>query len=291
MSTDLTTFDLLEFGSLRVHIDANNEPWFCAKDVIGALKYNPESKVGMICYHVPEQWKGVNPIYTLGGPQQMLTLSEQGLYFFLGRSDKPKALSYQMKVAGEIMPAIRKHGGYLTPAKIEEVLLNPDTIIRLATELKDERAKAAAQAELIEKQAAKIEADKPKALFAEAVTASKTSILVGEMATILKQNGVDVGGTRLFRTLRDEGYLIKLGDRRNLPTQKSMDLGLMEIKERIVVNPDGTNRLTRTPKITGKGQVYFSNLFLSRSAEQARAERVAPPLRVVSTGLSLGVTE
>lgn len=127
------------FGAVRV-VEYNGEPWFVAKDVASALGYAESSNPARLFQSVPEEWKGVKQIHTLGGEQQILTISEQGLYFFLGRSDKPGALPFQKWLAGEVIPAIRKHGGYLTPAKIEEALSDPDTIIKLATTLKEERA-------------------------------------------------------------------------------------------------------------------------------------------------------
>lgn len=150
--------------------------------------------------------------------------------------------------------SIRKHGGYLTPAKIEEVLLNPDTIIKLATDLKEERAKRVE----VEKQ---LEINKPKVLFAEAVATAKTSILIGELAKLIKQNGYDIGQKRLFQYLRENGYLIKQkGSAYNSPTQKSMDMGLFEIKERTINHSDHIE-IVKTTKVTGKGQIYFINLF------------------------------
>lgn len=173
----------------------------------------------------------------------------------LGKSEKPKAEPFQDWLYEDMLPSVQKHGAYLTPEKLEEVLLNPDTLIRLATDLKTEReARIAAQKQ--------IEADKPKVIFAEAVTTSKTSILVGELAKILKQNGIQIGQNRLFQWLRENGYLIKRkGTDYNMPTQKSMEMGLFEIKETSVTHSDGHITISKTPKVTGKGQVYFINKF------------------------------
>ena len=170
-----------EFGAVRI-VDVTGEPWFVAKDVARALGY-PESslrQLNNLFGHVPDKWKGRNWIMTPGGEQEMLIISEQGLYFFLARSDKAAALPYQKWVAGDVMPSIRRHGAYLTPARLEEALLNPDTLIRLATNLKAEREKRQA----LEAQAA---ADRPKVVFAESIEVAKTSILVGEMAKLIKQ--------------------------------------------------------------------------------------------------------
>ncbi|MEI7027128.1 phage antirepressor KilAC domain-containing protein [Paenibacillus sp. y28] len=164
---------------------------------------------------------------------------------------------FQAKVADEILPAIRQHGGYLTPAKIEEVLLNPDTIIDLAKRLKQANEEKA-------KLAAKVETDKPKVIFADSVAVSKTSILVRDLAKILKQNGVDTGEKRLFEKLREEGYLIRRkGSDYNMPTQRSMEMGLFEIKATSITHSDGHVTISKTPKVTGKGQIYFINRYKS----------------------------
>jgi phage antirepressor YoqD-like protein len=185
----------------------------------------------------------------------MAVLTEQGLYFFLARSDKPLALPFQKWIAGEVIPSIRKHGAYLTPAAIEKVLLDPDTIIRIATDLKAER-------QLRQAAEAQIEADKPKVLFAGAVATSKTDILVGELAKILHQNGVHIGQNRLFERLRREGYLCKTGSAYNMPTQKSMEMGLFRIKETSITHSDGHITVSKTSKVTGTGSKLSSIYFM-----------------------------
>ncbi|MCR5346184.1 MAG: phage antirepressor KilAC domain-containing protein [Fretibacterium sp.] len=237
---------------------ADGEPWFVAKDVATTLGYSEASmsNMGQLLGAVPDEWKGRKRITTPGGEQEMLCLSEQGLYFFLGRSDKPAALPYQKTVAGQIMPSIRKHGAYMTPKKLEEILFNPDLLIGLAQRLKDEQAKSAALE-------ARAEADRPKVLFADSVAASDTSILIGNLAKLIRQNGVDIGQNRLFQWMRKNGYLISVkGDRYNMPTQESMDRGLFEIVERTRISPNGNVHIDRTTKVTGKGQVFFVNQFL-----------------------------
>lgn len=256
MNASLQVFNY-EDSHTRITL-VDGEPWIVAKDVAEALGYSRfDSNLLM---NVPEEWKGAKRIRTPGGEQEMLCLSEQGLYFFLGRSDKPKALPYQRWIAGEVVPTIRKHGAYMTPAKLEEALLNPDTLIRLAQTLKEEREKRA----VLEAQA---EVDRPKVLFADSVTASKTSILVGDLAKLLRQNGVQIGQNRLFQWLRENGYLIKRkGDSFNMPTQTAMESGLFEVLERTHSNPDGSIRITKTPKVTGRGQMFFINVFLKEVA-------------------------
>jgi phage antirepressor YoqD-like protein len=192
---------------------------------------------------------------TIKGEKETWALREQGAYFYLARSDKPAALPFQKKIAGEILPSIRKYGAYMTPQVIEEALLNPDYIIRLATALKDERQKVVALN-------AKIENDHPKVLFADSVSASATSILIGDLAKLIKQNGFEIGQKRLFEWLRENGYLMKAGSSKNMPTQRALDMRLFEVLERAIDNPDGSIRITRTTKVTGKGQVYFVNQFL-----------------------------
>lgn len=185
-------------------------------------------------------------------------IPENIFYRLAMKAKNEVAEKFQAKIADEVIPAIRKHGAYMTPETIEKALTDPDTIIQLATTLKEERAARLALE-------GKVEADKPKVLFADAVAASHTSILVGDLAKLLRQNGVDIGQNRLFRFLREKSYLCGKGERYNLPTQRSMDAGWFEIKETTIGNPDGSVRITRTVKVTGKGQQYFINLFLGKS--------------------------
>ena len=240
-------------------IEDNGEIWFVAKDVAEALEYSYWQP--NIVAHVPEVWKGIKRINTPGGYQEMLCLTENGVYFFLGRSDKKKALPYQMWIAGDVVPSIRKHGMYATPAKVEDILSNPEAFIQVLQAYKAEREKR-------ESLEAKIEEDKPKLIFAEAVNTSKESILIGNLAKVLRQNGVEIGQNRLFEWLRENGFLIKCkGERWNMPTQDSIERGLFEVKTRVINNPDGTTRIVRTTKVTGKGQIYFVNRFLKGNLE------------------------
>lgn len=253
---------VFEFEEKQVRIVmVDDEPWLVAKDVaevIGAVWEGAKS-IGA----VPEEWKGVLPVYTPGGMQQTQCLTEQGLYFFLARSDKPAALPFQKKVAGEILPSIRKHGAYMTPETIEKALTSPDFIIRLATALKEEQEKARSLS-------ATIDANQPLVLFAQSVQTSADSILIGELATLLRQNGIDIGQNRLFVWMRENGYLLKLGSWKNMPTQKAMDAGLFEVKIGTRINPDGETREIKTPKVTGRGQIYFVNLFLGEPGRNKR---------------------
>jgi len=186
-------------------------------------------------------------------------IPENIFYRLAMKAKNELAEKFQAKIADDVIPSIRRHGMYATPDTVEKMLADPDTTIKLLQTIKQERAARLA----LEAQA---EADKPKVLFADAVAASHTSILVGEMATLLRQNGVDIGGKRLFRFLRENGYLCSQGERYNLPTQRSMDRGWFEVKETTSVQPDGSIRVNRTTKISGKGQQYFIRLFLSGDA-------------------------
>lgn len=238
------------YGSSEVRtITIDNETWFVAKDVCFALNIDPSQT-----RRLDEDEKGLHSIQTLGGIQNIQVVNEPGLYSLMSGSRKPEAKKFKRWINHEVIPSIRKHGGYLTPNKLEEVLLNPDTLIQLANNLKDERAKR----EQLELQAEK---DKPKVIFAEALETSSNTILIGELAKLLKQNGIDVGQNRLFQLLREQGYLGSKGEYRNIPTQRSMDLQLFEIKTRTINNADGSIRVTKTTKVTGKGQSYFINKF------------------------------
>lgn len=249
------------FGDLPVIVKDETE-WLGATEAAKALGFiNPYVALQN---HVEEDDLTVHEVTdSLGRTQQKKFINESGLYSLIFGAAKQgnnpeiqkKARQFKRWVTGEVLPAIRKHGGYLTPAKIEEVLLNPDTIIDLAQRLKQANEEKA-------KLAAKIEADKPKVLFAEALETSGNSILIGELAKLLKQNDVEIGQNRLFERLRNEGYLMRTKDERwNDPTQKALELGLFEIKKRTINSPDGTVRTVKTTKVTGKGQIYFINKY------------------------------
>lgn len=189
-------------------------------------------------------------------------LPENMVYRLGFKASNEVAQKFQAVLADEVLPAIRRHGAYMTDQALERAITEPDFLIRLATQLKEEKAKRLEA----EKQ---VEAAKPKVLFADAVSASHTSILVGELAKILRGNGIEIGQRRLFAWLREHGYLIKRqGTDYNMPTQMAMELGLFEIKEGSYVNGSGANIITKTPKVTGKGQTYFINKFLNVRGEK-----------------------
>lgn len=247
---------IFNFNGAQIRtIEKNGEPWFVLKDVCEVLELrNPR----MVKDRLPEDVSSTYPLRTAGGVQQTTIINEDGLYDVILESRKPEARAFRKWVTSEVLPAIRQHGGYLTPQKIEEVLLNPDTIIDLAQRLKQANEEK-------EKLTAQIEADKPKVIFADSVATSKSSILIGDLAKILKQNGYDTGQKRLFARLREEGFLIKRrGADYNMPTQRAMEMGLFEIKETVVTHSDGHITINKTPKVTGKGQIYFINKYAGR---------------------------
>ena len=248
---DLTIFKHDAFGDVRT-LNRSGEPWFVAADVCKALEIgNPT----MALARLDEDEKALISIEGLSrGNDSGNIVSEPGLYTLVLGSRKPEARAFKRWITHEVIPAIRKHGMYA----VDQLLDNPDIAIAAFTQLKEERERR----RQLETQAA---LDRPKVLFADSVEASKQSILVGELAKLLKQNGVEIGQNRLFERLREDGFLIKSGEQYNMPTQRAMEMGLMEIKERTINNPDGSVRLTRTPKITGRGQVYFINRFRSPS--------------------------
>lgn len=250
---NLEIFENPEFGSVRT-IVISNEPWFVGKDVANILEYQNGSRD--INRHVDSEDRQKAMVFDGNQDKETILINESGLYSLILSSKLPTAKRFKRWVTSEVLPAIRKHGAYLTEEKVEEILTNPDTIIKLATQLKEER-EARKQAEALN------EANRPKVIFAEAVSTSKDGILVGMLAKLLHQNGVKIGQNRLFQWLRDKGYLMKRGVDKNMPTQKSKELGLFDVKERVFGNPDGSIRLTRTPVVTGKGQVYFVQKFLS----------------------------
>lgn len=246
-------FNAPVFGTLRA-IMKGGEPWFVAADVCRALEIgNPSQALARL----DDDEKITTLISNEGaasGKSSMAFVNEPGLYALVLGSRKPEAKAFKRWITHVVIPAIRKHGGYLTAEKVEEALLNPDVLIRLATELKDEReARRALESKVAE--------DAPKVLFAKAVEQAENSILVGDLAKLIKQNGTDIGQKRLFARLREEGYLGKTGASYNMPTQRAMEMQLFHISERTINNPDGSVRLTRTVKVTGKGQVYFINRY------------------------------
>lgn len=246
----LTIFNNEEFGTIRA-IEKDGEPWFVGKEIADILGYKNGSRD--INSHVEEEDRLKYQIGTSGQNRIQTIINESGLYALIFGSKLPKAKEFKRWVTNEVLPAIRKHGVYMTDSKAYDLLHNEDSLADLLLQAGEQLK----QKNII------IEEMRPKAIFADAVSASNQTILVGELAKILRQNGiVDMGQNRLFETLRNRGYLIK-GNRsdKNMPTQRSLEMGLFEIKETAVTHSDGHVTVNKTPKVTGKGQQYFINLF------------------------------
>lgn len=246
----LQVFKNNEFGEIRI-TTINNNTYFVGKDVARALGYGSgKSLNNAISNHVSEEDKGVTEIMTPGGTQRMTIINESGLYALIFGSKLESAKRFKRWVTSEVLPSIRKSGGYIQG---QENMSDSELMAK---------ALLVAQKQ-IEERNKQIETMQPKALFADAVSASNTSILVGDLAKLLKQNGIEIGQKRLFAWLRDKGYLIRQkGASWNMPTQRSMELKLFEVKETTITHSDGHISITKTVKVTGKGQVYFVNKFL-----------------------------
>lgn len=240
-------------GSQVRALTIDNEPYFVGKDVAEILGY--KNTRDALNKHVDKEDKNTVAIrdgITRGNPNQTM-INESGLYSLILSSKLPSAKQFKHWVTSEVLPAIHKHGAYMTDAKAFDVVHNESGLADLLQQAADQ----------LKQKDIQIEKMKPKALFADAITESHTSILVGELAKILRQNGIDIGQKRLFKWLRNNHYLIsRKGTDWNMPTQYSMNLGLFEIKESSHINGNGVNVITKTPKVTGKGQKYFVNKFL-----------------------------
>ncbi|WP_455676637.1 phage antirepressor KilAC domain-containing protein [Pseudoscardovia suis] len=250
--TDVQEFENPEFGTVRALTGEDGEPWFVASDVAKVLGYSNPRKA--IIDHVDDEDKGVTKRDTLGGTQNMTVINESGLYSLVLSSKLPKAKDFKRWVTHEVLPSIRRHGAYATDATIDHIIDDPDFGIRLLETLKTERDARRKAEQTIEEQ-------RPKVLFADAVAASDGTCLVGELAKMLRQNGVQVGQNRLFARLREDGWLGKSGGNRNVPTQKAMERGLFRIKETAVTHSDGHVTISRTAKVTGAGQRFFVDLY------------------------------
>ena len=247
---ELQIFSNSEFGEIRT-ITKDNEPWFVAKDISDKLGYAQTSNMMKRI----DTEDSISSILD-GMNMKSILINESGLYSAIIGSKLESARRFKHWVTSEVLPSIRKNGGYITGQET----LSDDELLSKA--LLVAHNKIAERDKIIEQKQARIEQMKPKEIFADAVATSHTSILVGDLAKLICQNGYQIGQKRLFVWLRDKGYLIKSGSSYNMPTQRYIEQGLFEIKESNLVNPDGSVRITRTPKVTGKGQVYFVNKFL-----------------------------
>lgn len=260
---ELKIFNNPEFGRIRV-IEINETPWFVGKDVANALGYsNTRDALAM---HVLEEDKNTVVISDgkRGNPNQVV-INESGLYSLILSSKLPTAKNFKHWVTSDVLPSIRKNGGYI----VGQETLSDDEL--MARALLVAQNKIAERDKIIEEKQAKIEQMKPKEIFADAVSTSHTSILIGDLAKLICQNGFQIGQKRLFEWMRNNGYLMKGGSSRNMPMQRYVEQGLFEVKESNVQNPDGSVRITRTTKVTGKGQVYFVNKFLTNDLTLAES--------------------
>lgn len=245
---DLKIFENKEFGEIRTVIK-DGEPWFVGRDVALALGYAKPENAVMV--HIDAEDKSTTLIQGSAYETRAVIINESGLYSLILSSKLPNAKKFKKWVTSEVLPSIRKNGGYIAG---QETMSDDELMAR---------ALQVAQNKILERDK-QIETMKPKAIFADAVAASHTSILIGDLAKLISQNGVNIGQKRLFKWLRDNGYLIRRnGSDWNMPTQRSMEMKLFEVKESTINNPDGSIRINRTPKVTGKGQQYFVNKFLT----------------------------
>lgn len=248
-SSGIQIFENPEFGKVRV-VDVDGEPWFVGKDVAEILGYSKARNA--IAAHVDESDKALAPIQggCSTGIQNTTIINESGIYSLVLSSKLPGAQKFKHWVTSEVIPSIRKHGGYIAGQnEMSDMELLSRALLLVKNQLDDRNRQ--------------IEEMQPKVIFADAVETSSTSVLIGDFAKLLKQNGIDIGQTRLFEWMRNNGYLMRVkGERRNMPTQRSMEMKLFEIKESIIEHKDGHLTIIRTPKVTGKGQIYFANKFL-----------------------------
>lgn len=250
---ELQIFNNEEFGEIRT-ITKDNETYFVGKDIAKALGFtNPRDAIAT---HVFDEDKGVDTIDTLGGKQSMTVINESGVYALVFGSRLESAKRFKHWVTSEVLPSIRKNGGYIAG---QETLSDEEL---LSKALMVAQRKIDEKNNIIAMQDSRIQGMIPKEIFADAVSASHTSILIGDLAKLICQNGVQIGQKRLFEWLRENNFLIKSGASRNMPKQRYVEQGLFEVKESNIQNPDGSVRITKTTKVTGKGQVYFVNKFL-----------------------------
>lgn len=255
---ELHIFNSEEFGDIRT-AEIDGKPYFVGTDVAKALGYSNPRKA--ILDHCKGVTKRDTP--TTSGVQSMSYINEGDLYRLIMKSKLPSAEKFEAWVMDEVLPSIRINDGYI----VGQETLSDDDLMAKAILVAQKKIKERDQ--IIEQQKQKIEADRPKTIFADAVSASHTSILIGDLAKLICQNGYQIGQKRLFQWMRDNGYLMVSGSSRNMPKQKYVEQGLFEIKESNVQNPDGSVRITRTTKVSGKGQLYFVNKFLGQETEKA----------------------
>lgn len=256
MNNEIQKFDF-KGAALRTLTDEAGEPWFVLKDCMSILDLgNPTETVKMFD---KDEFSTTEVIDSIGRRQQTYIISEPGLYRLVMKSRKPEAKELQRWVTHEVLPSIRKHGGYMAGQE----RMTPEQMALASMRWLQSK---------VDEQAKQLKAQEGKVLFANAVETARTSILVGDFAKILKSNGIDIGPRRLFAWLREHGWRIKAkGSSWNMPTQKAMDLHLFEVKETTISHSDGHTTINKTPKMTGKGQTYFAKLFLAKPTQEAGA--------------------
>ena len=277
MNKEIKIFNNDKFGLVRT-VTLKDEPWFVAADVARILGYtNPNEAVadhvdsddkflrGERGSEMLKLFSSVKEMQKELGRQDNWFINESGIYSLVFGSKLPSAKEFKHWVTHEVLPTIRKHGAYATPDTLDKMIASPEFGIKLLTALKEEQEKNGKLTE-------ELDAAQPSIVFAKAVSASDTSILIGGLAKLIKQNGINIGQKRLFQWMRDKGYLIKAGNDKNIPTQRSMEMGLFEVKEGSYVDSDGVNRTTRTTKVTGKGQIYFINKFMENNRVMNKEE-------------------
>ena len=258
MNNEIQKFDF-KGAALRTLTDEAGEPWFVAKDVCDILGH---SNVSMALDRLDDDERSK---FNLGRQGETNIVNEAGLYVLVLGSRKPEAHEFKRWVTHEVLPQIRRTGGYIPTTDADDDM----TILAKAVMI-GQRTMEAQKQRIAEQQARIVELE-PKARFADAVAASDGTCLVGELAKMLRQNGMDIGQNRLFRLLQADGYLGKSGSNRNVPTQRAMDLGLFRIKETTVTHADGHTTVSRTPKVTGKGQRYFIDRYWGRTQPSLEA--------------------
>ena len=248
MSNEIQRFEF-KGAALRTLTDENGEPWFVAKDVCDVLEL---SNVGQALARLDDDEKSSITLNdgTPGNPNKAI-VSESGLYALVLASRKPEAHEFKRWVTHEVLPQIRKTGGYIPTTDVDDDMTILAKAVMIGQRTMEEQKRRIAE------QSEHIKVLEPKARFADAVAASDGTCLIGELAKMLRQNGLDIGQNRLFEILRQDGYLGKTGSNRNVPTQKAMDLGLFRIKETAITHSDGHVTINRTAKVTGKDQTYF----------------------------------
>ncbi len=246
------TYASAEFGTIRALSDEHGEPLFVASDIAKTLGYGDATHMTR---RLDDDEKGLRQVETLGGVQQMTVITEAGLYSAILGSKVEGAQRFKRWVTHEVLPSIRRHGGYM----LGQEAMTPEQMALASMRWLESKVRE--QEARLTEQAAQLEAQKPKVLFADAVSASDGTCLVGELAKMLRQNGVQVGQNRLFARLREDGWLGKSGGNRNVPTQKAMERGLFRIKETAVTHSDGHVTISRTAKVTGAGQRFFIDLY------------------------------